>query len=53
VNWYEKNAKHFRENHSEQVKELQRLFKEGNDIKRLSEYMGWSQWTIAELLEEK
>jgi hypothetical protein len=37
----------------ESVKELKRLFREGNSIKDLSDYYDWSQWTIAELLGEK
>jgi hypothetical protein len=53
MNWYERSALQFKENHPDQVKELKRLFMAGNDIKTLSQYMGWSQLTIVELLEEE
>jgi plasmid maintenance system antidote protein VapI len=37
----------------ESVAEVRRLFKEGNSIKALAEYMDWSQWTISELVGER
>jgi hypothetical protein len=47
------SAERLQKYHPDLVAEVRRLFKEGNSIKTLSEYMDWSQWTIAELLGEK
>jgi hypothetical protein len=53
MNWYETSAKLLEKTAPESVAEVRHLFKVGNDIKAISEYTGWSQWTIAELLGEK
>jgi hypothetical protein len=53
MNWYEKIAKAHEEKHPETVAEIRHLFKSGNDIRTIAEYMDWSPWVIAELLEER
>jgi len=53
MNWHEKIAQAHREINPEAVAEVRHLFNSGNSIRAIAQYMGWSPWVIAELLEEK
>ena len=53
MNWYERSARAHEEKNPEAVAEIKHLFKSGNDIKAIAQYMDWSPWVIAELLGER